>query len=535
MSRKNRYFIYDCTLREGTQSVGVALSAKDKLRLVTMLDDMGVSYIEGGIPGTGPKEEIFYREVAKLRLNHSKIVPFSPTVRKGTEPGEDSLLLAIRDLPFDTVCVFGKTNPSVVRDVLNASLSENLELIKKTVTFLCDAGKNVFFDCEHFFDNSRDEMNEYGLKCVETAAQSGAKAVILCDTTGKALSQDVSYALKAVGKMFSAKGIRNVRTGVHMHNDCGMADANTFYAAGQGAEILETTLFGLGERCGNADFFTTVPNLKFRLGYDTLLEGKISGLTQFSYKASELLNIKARSNAPYIGKNAFSHKAGTHINAVVKEPSSLESVDPSSVGNMRHFITSEITGRTGIRSRLEDITGGKGDAGKTETILEKLKQLEYEGYQFESAEASFELLVRKMYGIYKPLFRLISYKVITFDEKPDDNYSASAIVDLEVDGREEITAGNGNGPVDALDHAFRRALGHFYPEASNIHLVDYKVRVIDSENATASKVRVFIESECDGMRWCTVGVSCDIIQASWYALVDSYEYRLLSKAEEGNK
>lgn len=526
-----RILIYDTTIREGSQCPGISFSVPDKLRLAAELDDAGVAYIEGGMPETNPKEDEFYRKIAGYPFKNAKFVPFGATARAGIRAQDDPLLRALSEMPFDTVCIYGKSDIFTVDNVLRISAEDNLRIIADSVRFLKDSGKEVIFDCEGFFSGWMRDA-KYAKQCVSAALGAGAGTVVLCDTTG------VSDPLKTCEILSDIKAlVYSIRPGailgVHMHNDCGMADANTVVAALNGADLVNTTLFGIGERTGNADYFTVVPNLQVRYGKNCVPEQSVRTITAMSYRAAELINIKKRSDAPFVGRNAFAHKAGTHINAVLKAPESFEPIDPSEVGGERRLLASEISGRSGIQDIVRRICGIALEPELNEQILNTLKQREFEGYQYESAEASLELLVRRLTGEYKPAFSLNSYKVITLDEQAAGPYSASAIVDLTVDGVSEITAGNGIGPVDALDCAFRRAMAHFYPETLAVSLEDYKVRVIDSGEGTASKVRVFIEFSGDGRRFGTVGLSGDIIQASWAALVDAYEYWIMKSGRTG--
>ena len=527
----DRALIYDSTLREGAQCPGISLSVSDKLRIAAELDRLGVAFIEGGMPETNPKEDEFYRRIAEYPFQNACFVQFVATARVGVKPENDPRLSALADTPFEYVCIYGKCDIFLVENVLRTDRVTNLSLISDSVAFLKRAGKKVIFDCEGFFSGcGRDR--EYAFECLRAAVNGGACAVVLCDTTG---ISDPETCAGLTGSVRSELDdiAPEVLLGIHAHNDCGMADANTVTAVRYGAKLAGTTLFGIGERCGGADFFVTVPNLQLRFGMECIGAEHMKELTSASYRLAELLNIKAPAYTPFVGRNAFSHKAGTHIDAVLKAPGSFEPLDPALVGGTRRFLASEITGRSGMRDIVEKITGPGTSPELCEEILEALKQREFEGYQYESAGASLELLIRKLSGQYRPAFTLNSYKVITLDEKAGNPYSASAIVDLTVDGRSEITAGNGIGPVDALDCAFRRAMGHFYPCTLNISLVDYKVRVIDSGEGTASRVRVFIEFSSGARRFGTVGLSGDIIQASWAALVDAYEYWIMDNAERG--
>ncbi len=525
-----RLMIYDTTLREGMQSVGTAFTLKDKIRIAQLLDELGVSYIEGGSPASNPKDAEFYRAMRKLPLKHGKLTAFGATCRVRLHPAEDPAIAALMNAGTDAVCVFGKSWDVQVRDVLRVTLEENLKIIEDTVSYLKQRGKEVIYDAEHFFNAYRTNP-AYAIQSVQRAADAGADFVVLCDTNGGSFPAQISAATAAAAAALGP----DIKIGIHCHNDCAMAEANAVTAVCAGAVMVHTTLKGIGERCGNTDFFTAVPNLQLKLGYACIPENCLRKLTAYSYAVSDLFNIKPNPRAPYVGQNAFSHKAGMHIDAVVKQPGTFEHINPESVGSVRRLVLSEVSGKAAVLFKIKDIlpelSPQQQEAAAAITV-EKLKSMEFEGYQFEGAEASFSLLVRKAIHLYRPCFQLRSYKVITSNQPPSGkNATASAIVDVMVDEKEEITAANGTGPVDALDGALRKALAHFYPQIKTMRLVDYKVRVLDSNKATASKVRVFIESSDGKMRWCTVGVSGDIIEASWHALVDAYEYMLMRDAE----
>ena len=534
-SEQRRAILYDSTLREGAQSSGVSFSVSDKLRIAAILDELGVPFIEGGMPESNPKDDEFYRRLGEYKFKNAEFVPFGATKRVGLAPDEDQYLRALAELPYNYVCVYGKTDIVSVEKVLKTDGAGNISIIEDTCVYLTQAGKKVIFDCENYFAGLKSDR-EYTLSCVAKAAESGVWAIVLCDSRGGADPDEVKEGVDAAKQVIRGSG-RDILLGVHMHNDAGMADANSLAAVLAGAEIVNTTLFGLGERCGNADFFTTAVNLQLREGYHCLPDDKMTGLTSVSYTLAELLNIQPAPDAPFVGRNSFAHKAGTHINAVNKAPGTFEIIDPAAVGNTRRILASEITGTTGMRSKLTEILGGEPDEELCAALLGALKEKEFEGYQYESAEASLEMLVKRLSGRYKSAFDLNSYKVIVQNVSEDQAFTASAIVDMTVDGTSEITAANGIGPVDALDRAFRRAMGHFYPETLGIKLIDYRVRVIDSPEGTASKVRVFIEFIAGDLRFGTVGVSGDIIQASWNALVDAYEFWIDRRrgAEDGNK
>ena len=519
-----KILIYDTTLREGMQNAGISYTVKDKIRLAKLLDDIGVLYIEGGIPGANPKDDEFYREIAKHEFKNAKITAFGSTCRPGVNPEDDILMCSLADAGTEAVCIFGKSWLLHVNDILGCSAEENIRIIRESVRFLKKNGKEVIFDAEHFFDGYKANK-DYAISTVKAAFDGGADYVVLCETNGGVLPDEFSAIVDGLIDVIPDK---LERLGVHIHNDCGMAVANSIIAAQKGFSMIQVTLCGWGERCGNADLFTIVPNLQLKCGFDCV--DNLQYLYEAASKASSIANIKLNKAAPYVGANAFSHKAGMHIDAVVKNSESYEHVSPESVGASRRFMLSEVSGKAAVTEKIKkllpDITDSKIDPT---VIADKIKQLELEGYQFEDADASFEIMVRRLLGIQKEWFKLESYKVVNYNQDEKGKSTASAIVDVFVDGEEEVTAANGIGPVDALDKAFRKALGRFYPQIAQMRLVDYKVRVLDTKQATASVVRVVIESTDGESVWSTVGVSADIIEASFYALTDSHEYLLNKK------
>ena len=524
MKMNKRVKVYDTTLREGMQRVGTSYSIGDKIQLAMLLDEIGVAYIEGGFPGGNPKDLAFYKRMRDIKLKNSKLVAFGPTCRPGVSPEKDSFIGAVLEADTEVVSIFGKSSLFHVNEILGCSAEENLRMIKDSVAFMKDNGKEVFFDAEHFFDGYK-ENNDYALKTIEAAVSSGCDYVILCDTNGGILSKE---AETIVGSVLDNIPELAGHIGVHIHNDSGFAVAATLAAVESGADLVQVTLNGWGERCGNADLFSVVPNLQLKMGYQCISD--ITSLYRQAHKASEIANIKMNEFAPYVGKNAFSHKAGVHIDAVVKNPYSYEHICPEMVGNERRYMLSEVSGKAAVLAKVEKLLPSLGcEKEDAVVIADRLKAMELEGYQFEGADASFEMLVKKLLNKHKEWFVLNNYKVFTVNNDEVGTVTASAIVDVTVDGVQEVTAANGIGPVDALDGALRKALGRFYPCISEMRLVDYKVRVLESKLATASVVRVVIESSDGESTWCTVGVSGDIIQASFLALVDSHEYLLNRK------
>lgn len=523
----DRVTIFDSTLRDGAQAEGVSFSVEDKIKIVKALDGLGVSIIEAGNPGSNPKDLEFFERIKDVELKNTEIAAFGSTRRRGISPSEDGNVRALLGAETKTVAIFGKSWDFHVTDIINATLQENLEMIYDTVFYLKQQGKNVVFDAEHFYDGYKNNP-EYAMKTLDAAAQAGADCLCLCDTNGGTFPNEIFEITKAVTDRF------DITVGVHAHNDCGMAVANSVMAVQAGARHVQGTFTGFGERCGNANLSTIIPDLQVKLGYVCIPEENMQNLTHTAREVSEIANLKLSDREPFVGKTAFAHKGGMHIDGVNKDSKSFEHIDPSVVGNERKFLTSEVAGRTTILSKIQKISPAiEKNSEETSTIINKLKELEYEGYQFEGADGAFELLIRKALGKYKPFFELETFKII--GEHPalsaGQSATATAMIKVKVDGKYEITAAEGDGPVNALDKALRKALEVFYPDLADVHLTDYKVRVLDSNSATASKVRVLIESSDGKDSWTTVGVSKDIIEASWIALVDSIEYKLIKDIE----
>lgn len=517
--------IFDSTLRDGAQAEGVSFSVEDKIKIVKALDNLGVGYVEAGNPGSNPKDLEFFERIKSVKLNNTKIAAFGSTRRRGISPSEDGNVQALLGAGVDTVAIFGKSWDFHVTDIINATLQENLEMIYDTVSYLKEQGKEVVFDAEHFFDGYKNNA-EYAMKTLDSAVQAGADCLSLCDTNGGTFPDEVYEITKKVVDRF------DVVVGIHAHNDCGMAVANSIMAVKAGATHVQGTMTGFGERCGNTNLSTVIPDLQIKLDYNCIPEENMTKLTHIAREVSEIANLKLNDRMPFVGKTAFAHKGGMHIDGVNKNSKSFEHIDPELVGNERKFLTSEVAGRTTILSMIQKIAPYiEKNSPETAKIIDRLKNLEYQGYQFEGAEGGFELLIRKELGKYKPFFELETFKIIG-DYPPRIEESATAMIKVLVDGKQEITAAEGEGPVNALDKALRKALEVFYPALSEVHLTDYKVRVLDSNSATASKVRVLIESSDGNDSWTTVGVSQDIIEASRIALVDSIEFKLIKDIEK---
>lgn len=518
-----RAAIFDSTLRDGAQGAGIAFSVEDKLATVKLLDQLGVSYIEAGNPGSNPKDREFFRRAAALPLKHAQIVAFGSTRRKGIQPEKDGNLQAILEADTLWCAVFGKCWKFHVDAVLETTCEENFRMIEESCRFLKSCGKKVIFDGEHFFDGWKEDP-AFAMAALEAAVRGGADVLCLCDTNGGTFPEEASRAVSAVKKRFS------LSIAVHFHNDCGMAVANSVAGVLAGADQVQGTMLGFGERCGNANLSTIIPNLQLKLGIECIPQNCLCLLSHSARELAAIANLDFSPSLPYVGENAFSHKAGMHADGVLKVSRSFEHVDPFLVGNTRRFPASEISGRAVILEKLRRaFPGFMPDSQEARAVLKDLKALEAEGYQFEGADASFDLLARRRLQPFKPFFELLYYHIYTdYDESRD--CGASATVKVRVGGQVQLTAAEGNGPVNALDKALRKALEVFYPILSHVKLTDYKVRVLDSKSATAAGVRVLITSTDGRETFTTVGVSGDVVAASWKALKDSMEYLLL-KAE----
>ena len=518
--------IFDSTLRDGAQAEGISFSVEDKLKIVKSLDALGIEYIEAGNPGSNPKDLEFFEKVSKMKLKHAKIAAFGSTRHCHILVEEDKNVNALIESGVQTVVIFGKSWDFHVTDIINTTLEENLNMIHDTISYLTQHGKTVFFDAEHFFDGYIANPN-YAFECLKTAQNAGASALVLCDTKGGMFPNDI-YEI-------TQKTVRTFKTpiAIHCHNDCGLGVANSIMAVMAGATQIQGTFTGIGERCGNANLSTIIPSLQIKKGIKCINEDAMALLTETAVKIAEISNFPLQDSEPYVGKSAFAHKGGMHIDGVNKAPISFEHIEPTVVGNERKLLTSEVAGRGTILKKIQRFNPSvTKDSEATEKIINKMKELEHKGYQFEAAESSFELIIRKELGKHKPFFELVEFKLIGEQTNLTDKNSAYVMIKIIVDGKEEITAAEGDGPVNALDKALRKALEVFYPELSEVRLIDYKVRVLDGKSATASKVRVLIESGDGKHIWSTVGVSTDIIQASWIALVDSIEYKLIKDIEE---
>lgn len=518
-----RIEIYDTTLRDGAQTEGIAFSVEDKIRITERLDNLGIHYIEGGWPGSNPRDLEYFRKVKKLKIRTSKVVAFGSTHRPKYAASDDAILQSLLESDARIVTIFGKTWDFHVKEALKISLQENLDIIHNSVAYLKKHVETVFFDAEHFFDGYKDNAR-YAIKCLVAAQEAGADCIIPCDTNGGSLPGDIKTTFNAIRKV--------VRTplGIHAHNDSDCAVANSVVAVENGACHVQGTMNGLGERCGNANLCSVIPNLQIKLGMQCISPEQLTRLRDVARFVNEIANIRHFKRQPFVGDSAFAHKAGIHVSAIRKRPETYEHIRPELVGNSQRVLISDLAGKSNILRKAEEFgIRLDPDAPQIHDITTTLKNLENEGFQFEAAEASFELLMKKALGLHKRFFDLIGFRTIIEKRKEGEESVSEATIMVKVGGRIEHTAATGQGPVNAIDNALRKALDKFYPALKNVKLHDYKVRVLTAGKGTAAKVRVLVESGDEEKRWGTVGVSENIIEASYQALVDSIEYKLLKE------
>jgi 2-isopropylmalate synthase len=521
-----RIHIYDTTLRDGSQGEGVNFSLPDKLQITRRLDDLGVDFIEGGYPLSNPKDFEYFQEVRKLALRHAKVAAFGMTRRKGVSAADDTGMKALVEAQTPVVTIVGKTWDLHVREVLNTTPQENLRMIGESVAFCKAAGREVSYDAEHYFNGYRQNP-AYALQTLRTAQEAGATVIILCDTNGGTLPEELATAVA------EARRALRVDVGIHCHNDCDVAVANSLAAVAQGATQVQGTINGIGERCGNANLVSIIANLALKRGFDVLRPGSLRRLTEVSRYVYETANMNFRSDQPFVGASAFAHKGGMHTHAIVRNPVSYEHIDPAAVGNERRILVSELSGQSTILAKVAQSDLPR-DRDLMVQILNRVQDLEHEGYEFEAAEASFDLLVRKTAGVYAPRFERLAYRVNVEMGAAGQPVTEATVKVRLADERIMHTVSEGDGPVNALDGALRKALLPSFPRLAEMHLVDYKVRVVNARAETAARVRVVIEWRDGDAVWGTVGVSENIIQASWQALADSFEYKVF-KDEEGKK
>ncbi|MUG43622.1 citramalate synthase [Paenibacillus woosongensis] len=516
--------IFDTTLRDGTQGEGISLSADDKLKIAKKLDQLGVHYIEGGIPGSNSKDIEFFKRVQELGLS-ATVTAFGSTRRKDSIAEHDPNLKRILESGAKATSLVGKSWDFHVHTALQTTLEENLAMIYDSIAYLKREGMEVLFDAEHFFDGYKNNP-EYALAVMRKAEEAGADWLVMCDTNGGTMPHEVHDIVSVL-----AGRVTTARLGIHTHNDCELAVANALNAVRAGAEQVQGTMNGYGERCGNANLCSIIPNLQLKLGYDVIEPEQLQQLTNTARYVGEIANVHMPVGQPFVGTAAFAHKGGIHVSAILRDSRTYEHIAPETVGNRQRVLVSELAGQSNILSKAQEM-GIKFDPENEETrqVISKIKDLEHQGYQFEGADASLELLLRQANGEMKELFVFESFKMLV-EKSAGKPVVSEAFIKLNIDGNSLYTAAEGNGPVNALDNALRKALISYYPALKNIHLSDYKVRVLDDKDATASKVRVLIESKDATNSWSTVGVSGNVIEASWEALVDSLRYALLGQTK----
>jgi 2-isopropylmalate synthase len=512
-----RIRIYDTTLRDGSQGEGVNFSLQDKLLITKRLDELGVDFVEGGYPLSNPKDFEYFQEVRELSLRHARVAAFGMTRRKGVKAEDDTCIRALLDSGTSLVTLVGKTWDMQVTDVLNATLDENLRMIADSVACCRAAGREVFYDAEHFFDGFYHNR-DYALQTLRSAEDAGASVIILCDTNGGRLPDEIADAVEQIRRTL------RVEIGIHCHNDCDVGVANSLAAVARGATQVQGTINGIGERCGNADLVSIIANLALKRGYEVLQSGSLAHLTELSRYVYEIANMNFRPTQPFVGVSAFAHKGGMHTSAIARTTRSYEHIDPAAVGNERRILISELSGQATILAKAS-LASVKNDRALMAVVLERVQDLEHEGYEFEAAEASFDLLVRKVAGQYQPKFERLAYRV-NVETGAIGQPVTEATVKVKVGDQTMHTVSEGDGPVNALDGALRKALLPVFPRLAEMHLADYKVRVVNARAETAARVRVVVEWRDADAVWGTVGVSENIIEASWLALADAFEYKL---------
>ncbi|MDH7577727.1 MAG: citramalate synthase [Bacillota bacterium] len=522
-----KVFVYDTTLRDGSQGEGISLTVEDKLKITRKLDELEIPYIEGGWPGSNPKDLEYFNCVRAIPLKHAKIAAFGATRKARVNVTEDANMKALLAAGTPCVTIFGKSWDFHVITALQTTLAENLRMIRESVIYLKSQKREVIYDAEHFFDGYKCNP-DYALETLKAAAEAGADWIVLCDTNGGSLPHEIEQIMGQVSRVIRAP------IGIHAHNDGDLAIANSITAVRCGARQVQGTINGFGERCGNANLCSVIPNLQLKLGLACLSPEAMRRLTEVSHYVNEIANMTPHNNQPFVGASAFAHKGGVHVSAILKDPATYEHLNPELVGNRRRVLVSELAGASNLFYKARELNLDLSqDNPQTRAIIQQIKELEYRGYQFEGADASLELLLRRAFGQYREFFTLESLKLLVEKRANDgDVISSEATIKLRVGEQLIHTAAEGNGPVNAVDNALRKALEDFYPFLKQMHLVDYKVRVLDGKDGTGAKVRVLLESADAAGSWGTVGVSENIIEASWQALTDSMNYALLRHLKE---
>lgn len=529
----SKILLFDTTLRDGTQGENMNFTSEDKLKIAQKLDDIGIHYIECGWPGSNPAAMAFFKLVQGVSMKQAKITAFGSTRRAGISAEEDDNLQALIECKAPAVTLFGKTWDLHVIEIMSNTLAENLAMIRESVAFIVSHGREILYDAEHFFDGYKANP-DYAVETLKAAREGGATMLVLCDTNGGTLPHEIESIMMEVKQKLADQGVTDVNFGIHAHNDCAMGVANAISAVRVGATMVQGTINGYGERCGNTDLTSVIPILNLKMGIPCMAPEKLNKMKSLSRFVSETSNMIPLASRPFVGKSAFAHKAGVHVSAINKNPVAYEHMDPSLVGNSRRVLVSDQSGKSNIEYKAKELgIDLESDAFDTRRFVSEIKLLEQDGYQYDVADGSLKILMDKFRLQYIPRFELESFRV-TVEKDKERPCTSHAMVKIKVDGQSEITAAEGAGPVSALDNALRKGLDKFYGQIQDMHLVDFKVRVIDGRDGTEAKVRVLIESRDEEDLWTTVGVSEDIIEASWQALEDSFQYKLAKSQKEMN-
>jgi len=519
MEEKTQVLLYDTTLRDGTQGEGISLSVEDKLKVTRLLDRLGVHYVEGGWPGSNPKDVEYFQRVQELSLEQTRIAAFGSTCRVGSIPQDDANIQALLEAETPVVTVVGKSWPLHVRDVLRTTPEENLRIIQESLAHLKAHGREVVYDAEHFFDGHKAD-SRYAMATLQAAARGGADALVLCDTNGGSLPWEIEAVVREVQSAFP-----DIPLGIHAHNDNGLAVANSLAAVQAGVTHVQGTINGYGERCGNADLCTLIPNLELKMGIAALPPGQLIHLTRVARTVAAIANQPLHRQAAYVGQSAFAHKGGIHVAAMRRSLWSYQHIDPALVGNRSRVLVSELSGRGNLLSKAEEIGIAHQEIEDLPQVLQTIKRLEHQGFTFEGAEASVEMLLHRSRAGYRPPFEMLDFMVVV-EHREGRGTFAEATIKVRAGDQVFHTAAEGNGPVNALDAALRKALTPVYPHLARFNLADYKVHILDGDHGTAATTRVLIDMQNGARRWSTVGASTNIIEASWIALADAVEYGL---------
>ncbi|HQP25967.1 MAG TPA: citramalate synthase [Smithellaceae bacterium] len=516
---KNQIFIYDTTLRDGSQGEQVTFSAEEKLRIARRLDDVHFHYIEGGWPGSNPKDMRFFEMAKEVKFKNAKLTAFGSTRKPHIRPENCPNLKALIKAETPAVAIFGKTWDLHVTEILKVSLDENLAMISDSISYLKSTGKEVLFDAEHFFDGYKHNPR-YAVRVVKTALKAGADRIVYCDTNGGTMPYEITEIVKKISKSIPVE-----KAGIHVHNDCGLAVANSIAAVREGIRMVQGTVNGYGERCGNADLISLIGNLQIKMKMNCLPAQSIRQLTNLSLFISDVANIPPLMSRPFVGRSAFAHKGGVHVSAVAKNSLAYEHMEPELVGNSRRVLVSDMAGKSNISYKAKVLGIDLDKKNALDKVVHEVKLMEDKGFQFDAADGSLSVLMKKAIGEFVEPFHLECFSVVT-SRTLENPCLSQATIKISVEGEEELTAAEGNGPVNALDHALRKALTKFYPQIKEMHLVDFKVRTLEGSEGTAAGVRVLLDSTDGSELWSTTGVSENIIEASWQALIDSIEYKL---------